>query len=144
LKVLVDTSAWVDFLNGYPSSERAALADLIRSEHDVCTCGVIVAEVFQGLRESRSRGRIARIFGELTFLEASGIDLYFRTAEVYRGCRQRGLTVRSTVDCLIAAIAEENGCHVLARDRDLRIVLGSGLVRATLWNVEAVPDGPAS
>ena len=54
--------------------------------------------------------------------------MYFRAAETYRSLRQRGRTVRSTVDCLIAAIAEESGCHVLARDRDLDLVLSSGLV----------------
>jgi predicted nucleic acid-binding protein len=47
--------------------------------------------------------------------------------------RPKGRTVRSTIDCLIAALAEENDCHVLACDRDLRTILGSGLVRAGLW-----------
>jgi len=47
LRVLVDTSVWVDFLNGYPSPQRAALADLLASDHDLGTCGVVVAGVFQ-------------------------------------------------------------------------------------------------
>jgi predicted nucleic acid-binding protein len=59
--------------------------------------------------------------------------VYFRAAEIFRSQQQKGRTVRSTVDCLIAAIAEENGCHVLERDRDLDLVLSSGLVRGNLW-----------
>lgn len=135
MRVLVDTSAWADFLNGYPSPAAEALAELLAGEEDVCTCGIVVSEVFQGLREDRSRQPIRRSFQELRFLEPSGIDLYHRAADIYRFLRRRGRTVRSTIDCVIAAIAEENGCHVLARDRDMDAILGSGLVKARAWPV---------
>lgn len=133
MKVLVDTSAWADFLIGYPSPSAAAVAELLAGEDDLCTCGIIVAEVFQGLRRDKTRDAIRKSFEELTFLEPSSIDLYFRAAEIYRLLRQRGRTVRSTIDCVIAAIAEENGCYVLARDRDMDAILGSGLVEARRW-----------
>jgi predicted nucleic acid-binding protein len=137
LKVLVDTSAWVDFLNGHPSPVRQALVELIEGEDEVCTCGIVVAEVFQGLRREKGRDQLKRLFGELLFLEPSGIELSFKAAEVYRALRRRGSTVRSTIDCLVAALAEENACYVLARDRDLETILGSGLVKASLWPVPA-------
>lgn len=133
MKVLVDTSAWVDFLNGYPSEAAAALAELLAGEDDPCTCGIVVAEVFQGLRKDGSREEIRRSFQELTFLEPSGVALYLRAAELYRLLRRKGRTVRSTIDCIVAAIAEENGCYLLARDRDMDAVLASGLVRARPW-----------
>jgi len=133
LRILVDTSAWVDFLNGHPSPEGSAVSALIAGEHDLCTCGIVVAEVFQGLRREPERQEIGAVFRQLTFLEPSSIDVYFRAAEIYRILRRKGRTVRSTVDCLIAAIAEESGCRVLARDRDLELILGSGLVRASAW-----------
>ena len=133
MRILVDTSAWADFLNGFPSLEGAALAELIASEHDLCTCGLVVAEVFQGLRREKERGQIGALFTHLTFLEPSGIGVYFRAADLYRSLRQKGRTVRSTVDCLIAAIAEEHECRVLARDRDLELILESGLVTTRLW-----------
>jgi hypothetical protein len=137
MRVLVDTSAWADFLKGYPSPAATALAELLAGEEDLCTCGIVVAEVFQGLRKDRSRQPIRRSFEELRFLEPSGIDLYFRAADIYRLLRRRGRTVRSTIDCIIAAIAEENGCHVLARDRDMDAILGSGLVEARPWPVSS-------
>jgi hypothetical protein len=133
LKVLVDTSVWADFLNGHPSPEAASLAELLAGDDDLCTCGTVVAEVFQGLRQERGREDIRRSFEELTFLEPSGIGLYLRAAEIYRRLRETGHTVRSTIDCVIAAIAEENGCRVLARDRDLDRILGSGFVKARRW-----------
>ncbi len=133
MRVLVDTSVWVDFLNGHPSPERQALHELIEGEDDLCTCGVIVAEVFQGLRRERGRDGLIAQFREMTLLEPRGIDLYLRAAEIYRKLRQRGLTIRSTIDCIIVVLAEENGCHVLERDRDLKTILSSGLVAAKPW-----------
>ncbi|HXU28958.1 MAG TPA: PIN domain-containing protein [Thermoanaerobaculia bacterium] len=135
MKVLVDTSVWVDFLNGYPSPERQALASLVPSDHEICTCGVIVAEVFQGLRREEGLARLAARFRDLTYLEPAGIDLYFRAADLYRALRQRGKTIRSTIDCLIAALADEHGCSLLARDGDMDLLLASGLLKVDRWPI---------
>ena len=135
MRVLVDTSVWADFLNGHASKEQAVLADLLESDDDICTCGIVVAEVFQGLRRDKGRDEIAQLFREMTFLEPGGIASYLRAAELYRMLRQKGKTIRSTIDCLIGALAEENGCYVLARDRDLETILTSGLLRAKLWRL---------
>jgi len=136
LRILIDTSAWIDFLNGVSSPERRAVADLLSGSNDLCTCGVIVAEVFQGLRKDKGRARLAELFRDLTFLEPEGIDLYFRAAELYRNLRKRGKTIRSTIDCLIMVLAEEHGCSVLARDRDMDTILASGLLPVGRWPVE--------
>ena len=132
----MDSSAWVDFFNGFASPERQALADLFRSDHEICTCGVIVAEVFQGLRRDKGRSRLSELFRDLTFLEPAGIASYFRAADLYRALRRQGKTIRSTIDCTIAVLAEEHGCSVLARDRDMRLLLDSGLLKAGRWPVE--------
>lgn len=134
MRVLVDTSAWVDFLNGAATAEADALASLLQGDDDACTCGIVVAEVFQGLRRDRSRDEIRRSFEDLIFFEPSGRPLYFRAAELYRSLRGRGKTIRSTVDCIVAAIAEANGCALLARDRDMDLILDSGLLRAPRWS----------
>jgi predicted nucleic acid-binding protein len=133
VRVLVDTSAWVDFLNGFPSPAADALAGVLGGDDDVCTCGLVVAEVFQGLHRDPGRESIRRSFEDMTFLEPPGIHLYLRAAAVYRRLRDRGKTVRSTIDCIIAAIAEDAGCDLLARDRDMDAILDSGLVKAKRW-----------
>jgi predicted nucleic acid-binding protein len=135
LRVLVDTSVWADFLNGHRSVESDELVALLEGDDEVCTCGIVVAEVFQGLRRAEGREAIRRSFEDLTFLEPSGIGLYLRAAEVFRALRARGRTIRSTVDCVIAVIAEQNGCAVLARDRDLEAIAASGLLRVPAWPV---------
>jgi predicted nucleic acid-binding protein len=132
LRVLVDTSAWVDFLNGFPSPAADAVAELLQGDDDVCTCGLVVAEVFQGLRRDQGRDAIRRSFEDMICLEPPGIHLYLRAAEVYRALRERK-TVRSTVDCIIAALAEAGGCDLLARDRDMDAILDSGLLKAGRW-----------
>ncbi|HEX9671046.1 MAG TPA: PIN domain nuclease, partial [Thermoanaerobaculia bacterium] len=128
--MLVDTSVWVDYLNGYPSRESEALDQLFDRPRQLCTCGVVVTEVFQGLRRDRNRALIADRFRQLIFLEPASIDLYFRAGEIYRAMRERAHTVRSAIDCLIAALAEAHGADLLARDRDLDAILASGFVRA--------------
>ena len=133
MRVLVDTSAWVDLINEHESPESLALADLLAGDDDICTCGVIVAEVLQGLRRPSSYARVRDGFEHLTFLDPSGMPLYVRAAEIYQTLRKRGRTVRSTIDCLIAAIAEENGCHLLHRDSDLREIADSGVVDLPAW-----------
>jgi predicted nucleic acid-binding protein len=60
---------------------------------------------------------------------------YFRAAGLYRALRQSGITVRSTIDSLVAALAEENSCYVLARERDIAAILTSGLVKAGVWRL---------
>jgi len=110
---------------------------LIAGDDEICTCGVVVAEVLQGLRKPQGRREIERLFRELLFLEPSGIDTYIRAANIYRLLRRRGVTVRSTIDCLVAALAEQGDCDVLSRDKDLDAILGSGLVKARLFPIEA-------
>ncbi len=139
MKVLVDTSVWADFFNGYSSPHERTLSRMIAGDDELHTCGVVVSEVFQGLRRERGRFEIARLFRELVFLEPSGFDAYLRAAEVHRALRRRGVTARSTIDCLIAVIAEENDCDVLTRDRDLHAILDSGLVKTRSCSVDSLP-----
>jgi predicted nucleic acid-binding protein len=136
LRILVDTSVWADFFNNHPSPEQRALADLFTSVHEICTCGVVVAEVFQGLHRDEGRARLAELFWDLTFLEPGDVDFYFRAADLYRALRRQGKTIRSTIDCIIAVLAEEHGCAVLARDRDMETIHASGLLTVGPWPVE--------
>lgn len=137
LKILVDTSVWADFFNGFPSPHEKALSQMIAGDDEICTCGVVVSEVLQGLRRPEGRREVERLLREALFLEPSGIDAYVRAADVYRMLRRKGITVRSTIDCLIAVLAEEAKCDVLSRDRDLSAILDSGLVSARSWSVDA-------
>jgi predicted nucleic acid-binding protein len=135
VKVLVDTSAWVEFINGSESPHADAVEALLRGDDQPLTCGIVVSEVFQGLRRDATRGAIEQSFRDLDFVEPGSIDTYMRAAELHRKLRQRGVTIRSTIDCILAVMAEEAGAFLLARDRDLAAILASGLVKVKPWPV---------
>ena len=132
MRVLVDTSAWAEFLNGTDSPEARAVDRLLAGEDDVVTCGLVAAEVFQGIR--RDREELEAFFRKMTFLEPAGIDTCLKAADLHRALRRRGVTIRSTIDCLLAVLAAENGCDLLFRDRDLRQILDSRLVDVRAWS----------
>jgi len=128
MRVLVDTSAWVDFFNGHPSAEADALARLIREEADVLTCGVVVAEVLQGIRRSKSLTRIQRHLLEMEWLTPREPETYLEAADLYRELRSRGVTIRSTIDCIIARLAEESDALLLSKDRYMKLIIESRLL----------------
>ena len=133
MPVLVDTSAWVEFFNDRPSPEAQAVTDLLEGADEPCTCGIIVTEVLQGLRRDRTRSEVHSLLTTITLLEPLALSTYVRAADLFRGLRSRGVTVRSTVDCIIATIADEWGASLLARDGDMTGILASGLLRIRPW-----------
>ena len=128
MRVLVDTSAWVDYFNGHPSPQAEALARLIRAEADVLTCGVVAAEVLQGIRPSENLSRIEEHFLDMEWLTPREPDTYLEAANLFRQLRSQGVTIRSTVDCIIAKLAEENDALLLSKDRDLLAIVDSELL----------------
>ncbi|MEA2343455.1 MAG: hypothetical protein QOF63_1624 [Thermoanaerobaculia bacterium] len=128
MRILVDTSVWVDFFNGHPSPQAETLAHLIRDETDVVTCGLIVSEVLQGLRQSKSRVSIERHFREMDWLSPREPDTYLEAADLFRRLRVRGITIRSTIDCVIANLAAHHDALILSKDRDLTLIVESKLL----------------
>lgn len=133
MRVLVDSSVWIDFLNGHDSPQKAALVELISQEADLCTCGFVVTEVFQGLRRTARLSELEALFRDLVFLEMAGFESYLEAAALYRELRQRGITVRSTIDCLIALLAHQNDCALLFRDRDMHHIVESRSLPVKSW-----------
>lgn len=93
------------------------LRRLIEVEADLCLCGPILTEILQGLGNTRERVRIERILELPDYLEANR-EIFVQAAAIYRGCRDKGYTIRSTIDCIIAATAMHYDAHVLHKDRD--------------------------
>lgn len=117
MEILVDSSVWIDFFNGIKGRESAALYELLETESPLCICDIILAEVLQGFRKDKefeaAKGHLLQ-FPVYTLVSPDG---YVRAAELYRGCRRKGLTIR-TVDCLIAQTAIDHGLTLLHKDND--------------------------
>jgi len=118
LKILVDTSAWIDFFNGISSSPRISLRKLLEAEEEVCISNYILAETLQGFKDDREFEAAKRHLLHLPILDLALTELYINAAQLYRTCRKRGLTIRKTADCLIAQTAIENGVTLLHNDKD--------------------------
>lgn len=94
------------------------------------TCGVIVAEFFQGIRKPKTLPELESQFRFMSYVAPREPESYFAAAALFRALRARGDTIRSTIDCLIACLAEENDLLLLAKDRDVVAILASGLCQA--------------
>ena len=112
--ILVDTSIWVEMLNG-KIGRRVSEEQLF----NFVTCGPITQEVLQGLRPTPRGDAFRDAFLALPVLsDPLPAWLFLAASDIYRVGRDKGRTIRSSTDCLIAAIAIENRVPVWHRDRD--------------------------
>ena len=117
--VIADTSVWVDFLKGRETPGVLHFEQLLNSEVDLFTTGIIVQEILTGIQEKRDRHMVMRDL-ELCITVMPSLGTHVRAAEIFDGCRKKGITIRSVVDCLVAALAMEYDLSVLHCDRDYR------------------------
>lgn len=118
MKILVDTSVWIDFFNGISSDPRVRLRELLEAEEEVCISNYILAETLQGFKHNGEFETARSHLLNLPILELATPELYISAAQLYRTCRKRGITIRKTVDCLIAQTAIEHGVPLLHNDKD--------------------------
>jgi hypothetical protein len=116
--ILVDTSAWIDLLNGR-EGPRITEEELL----NFATCGPVVQEVFAGLREHPWAEAFREAFLALPVLsDPLPVETFLAAAEIYRQGRRKGYTIRSSTDCLIAAIAINHKIPVWHKDRDFESI----------------------
>lgn len=113
--ILVDTSAWIEFLRDTGSPVCLLVDEILDSE--VVTCDVVHMEVLAGGRDESHLRLLRRILARPVLLPTYRTDCD-AAAALYRRCRREGTTIRSMLDCLIAAVAIRNGVPILHDDRD--------------------------
>lgn len=127
--ILVDTSAWIEFLRDTNSPVCQRVDDLLAT--DIATCDVVRMEVLAGARDEQHLQQLRRLLARASTLPTEPVD-YDAAAALYRTCRQRGHTVRKLIDCLIAAVAVRGNVPVLHSDADFDM-----LARHTPLRVDA-------
>ena len=115
--VLVDTTVWIDFFGGQDSAQVKALVDLLEGSSNVCTCGIILTEVLQGIRDDEAYRKAVSSFENFLYLHMSR-ETFIEASALYRSLRRRGITVRKPVDCMIASVAMKHDVPLLHNDRD--------------------------
>jgi predicted nucleic acid-binding protein len=113
--ILIDTSAWVEFLRDTRSPACEGVDRLLAGE--VATCHPVRMEVLAGARDPRHLQQLRRLLGRATIIPTLPSD-FEDAAALYRLCRQQGRTVRRLLDCLIAAHAIRAGVPLLHADSD--------------------------
>ena len=121
MMVMVDTTVWVDFFHARPLSHVEMLESMLANGDDICICGIVLTEVLQGIRRDAEFRSTRNLFSHLLFVPMQ-YTTFVEAAEIYRHLRQNGITIRKTVDCMIAAAAIENGISLLHNDRDFDFI----------------------
>jgi predicted nucleic acid-binding protein len=116
--ILVDSSAWVEYLRGTGSSVHRRMRALLESEQRLASTEVVVMEVLAGARDDSHWERLRRLLFSCEFLPLAGLSDYEDAAALYRRCRLAGKTLRSLTDCLIAVVAIRAGAELIHADRD--------------------------
>jgi predicted nucleic acid-binding protein len=115
--ILVDSSVWIDYFRGRDTPQVARLDSLLASE-PVAIGDLMLAEVLQGFTSDRSFHQARRLLTGLTVIEIGGRDIAVQAALHFRQLRAQGITVRKTIDTLIATRCIADGLTLLHSDRD--------------------------
>ena len=130
MSAMVDTSVWIDFFRGAETPQVVALHSIILDKKTILTGDLIMAELWQGVRNNRELHRIEGAFSVLPVMQMVGETIARESADYYRRLRRDGITVRKTIDCLIATWCIHNTVPLLHSDRDFIHYTRFGLIEA--------------
>lgn len=130
MAIMVDTSVWIDFLRGTERPEVERLVDYINHNERIFTGDLILAELFQGIRTKRELEELEDAFQAFLVIDMVGETNARQSATFNRALRSQGITVRKTIDCLIATWCIANHTPLLHADRDFTPFVRLGLVEA--------------
>ncbi len=115
--ILVDSSVWIDYFNGKFTAQTGKLDQLLESE-SLAVGDLILTEVLQGFADERDFRQAFKLLNSLTIVQLGGAEIAIQAARNFRTLRKLGVTVRKTVDTIIATRCIESGYDLLHSDRD--------------------------
>jgi predicted nucleic acid-binding protein len=116
--IVVDTTVWIDFLEARGTTFDHHLTELLQNDAPIALVDIVYCELLQGIREEDVYQRTRIGLRSHPILRPRGIETFESAANLYRAARRRGLPVRGTTDCLIAATCLEAGAEIYHNDRD--------------------------
>ncbi len=115
--ILVDSSVWIDYFRS-ADTPQVALLDSFFGRSPLAVGDLIAAEVLQGVRDEREFKLVKKTLEAFEHINLVGYDLAIKASENYRSLRAMGITIRKTIDTLIATRCIEDGLTLLHADRD--------------------------
>lgn len=119
--IIVDTSVWIEFLEGGNHWTKERLKKKIADRESVAYTEFILLEILIGLKRREERETVEKNF-QTNVLLSGKRSTTMLAAEIYQEMRRKGKTIRSIVDCLISAVAIETGATILHKDRDFEYI----------------------
>ena len=129
--IVADTSVWIDYFRGV-AAPHTDLLDRALCESRIIIGDLIMTELLQGFREEKEFQIAKQIIECLEYRDFVGKDVAMAAAQNYRTLRRQGITVRKTIDVLIATFCIENGFALVHNDSDfdaMECVLGLRVLR---------------
>lgn len=117
MRILADSTVWVDYLRGTKSAGAMALGKAI-GEHSVIVGDLVLAEVLRGVVDENMARLVKTNLDRFEFADLCGRDIALQAAANYRILRSKGTTIRGTVDLLIGTWCIENAVPLIHADRD--------------------------
>ena len=115
--ILVDSSVWIDYFRGVATPQTDRLDGLL-GVRPVAIGDIILAEVLQGFASEAAFARALDLMGSLDLVQVGGRTVAVQAAQNYRKLTARGITIRKTIDALIATRCIQDGLPLLYSDRD--------------------------
>ena len=115
--IIADTSVWIDFFRGIDAPHTIALESVIGND-ELFIGDLIIAELFQGAGNEKIVNQIQDVVRRLTCVNMVNESLAYKSAANYRYLRSNGITIRKTIDMLIATFCIEAGAKLIHNDRD--------------------------
>lgn len=117
--ILVDSLVWIDYFNGRITRQTNILDSIVGDEL-IIVGDIILTEVLQGFRQEKDFNKARELLDCFIFREMLGMDIAVESAKNYRILRKKGVTIRKTIDVIIATFCIENDLPLLHSDRDFR------------------------
>ena len=115
--IFVDSSVWIDYFRGIATRETEQLDELLGVE-PIVIGDIVLAEVLQGFKSDRDFNQVKKLLTSLVMVDVLGHEIAIQAARNFRSLRERGITVRKTIDTIIATYCIENDLALLHSDRD--------------------------
>ena len=121
--ILVDTSVLIQFFKGISSGGAKRFSIVLQRKIPFGINSLIFQEVLQGARSEKEYVTLKKYLGTQRFYHLRDpVDSFARAAKIYLDCRRKGITIRSTIDCLIAQTALESDLLLLHEDSDFDLM----------------------
>lgn len=116
---LIETSAWIEYLRQTGSRTNIEVRRVLNNDAQICD--VVRMEILAGARDQQHVTQLEKLLARTTVIKTEPVD-YDNAATIYRACRKLDVTIRTQIDCLIAAIAIRTNTKIIHHDSDFEAI----------------------